>query len=70
MKIRMCMKVGFFFVLGGIPNEVLQDMENKFSADPKNRLAQNVCYTANPKQILKNQSSLNKQVHVFSCKVE
>ncbi|XP_052716298.1 bleomycin hydrolase-like [Crassostrea angulata] len=54
---------------GGIPNEVLQDMENKFSADPKNRLAQNVCYTANPKQILKNQSSLNNQVHVFSCKV-
>nr|XP_022337813.1 bleomycin hydrolase-like [Crassostrea virginica] len=54
---------------GGIPENALQEMESKFSADPKNKLAQNACFATNPKQLMRNHSNFNKQLHVFSYKV-
>ncbi|XP_048751935.2 bleomycin hydrolase-like [Ostrea edulis] len=55
--------------IGGIPENVLQDMENAFSSDPKNKLAQNVCFMTNPRQVMKSQSDLRDKVHIFNCKV-
>ena len=55
--------------VGGIPENALQEMESKFSADPKNKLAQNACFATNPKQLMRNHSNFNKQLHVFSYKV-
>lgn len=56
-------------IAGGIPENVLQDMENAFSSDPKNKLAQNVCFMTNPRQVMKSQSDLRDKVHIFNCKV-
>lgn len=54
----------------GIAKNILAQFRENFQADPKNRLAQNVCVTQNPLDVLRKRSTVETTSHVFSHKVE
>ncbi|XP_063389115.1 bleomycin hydrolase [Cydia fagiglandana] len=50
--------------------ETLTELRNKFYADPKNELAQNVCTRFDPFEVAISKRRQDSQLHVFNIKIE
>lgn len=53
----------------GIQQETLDKYKENFQADPKNRLAQNVCSKQDLWDVCKNPAVIAGTPHVYNCKV-
>ena len=52
-----------------ITSEFVDRLRTEFLADPKNRLAQNICTKYDPKEAARSRSALEDVNHVFQHKV-
>ncbi|KAF0300329.1 Bleomycin hydrolase [Amphibalanus amphitrite] len=53
-----------------ITGEFVERLRTEFAADPKNRLAQNICTKYDPKEAARSRSALEEVNHVFQHKVD